>query len=596
MVCPALVCYSALTVLLVVQPPRMAASEGPSHFTVHVFLSHDPSIARVLLPDLFLDFPDSAWKLPPLVEPPQRPREKPVYKSLPRENWSARAVLGRYVFSEPLAGEATLLQLAERVEQEFAIPRKYQGQFTIFPQNQDETGQYPLWDNRPLPWSTTLAEVHQFDLDAFKPGDNGPTAEDAPVLHLVLETKAAALMRIVGPEFLEKEIGEPYRLFVGYWYCLNSFWHFFTRRRQFSSSQLESNLSLWRGARFAYAYLVRQEEKGLSGPYHDELRTSVQKVEELREKERLGGLSDKACWDLNYELRILLSRISHIERNKANGHDQLRHISVFVTQWEDWITNRDFQSLAIRLLEPGEVESKVASVFRQARELVDEWRLSEGRRQLQASIEEEYHAARPWLTEEDRANAERYRLDELERDACPPTPVIWGAANTSTGNSVSPPPEIQAHSMRHTDGTLLSDQSASRFTISSGSLLWGQMICLYSTMSHSDFTQNADAIPPELEGGTILQHRFSYRSAARNGQWKVRPYNERARIGRFLPDPDGPEYPAGWILHHEDVDPGKVLERVRALDGSGPWAVSNRNLHTDKVRPLPLSFESMNVP
>ena len=357
------------------------------HFTVHVFLSHDPSIARVLLPDLFLDFPDSAWKLPPLVEPPQRPREKPVYKSLPRENWSAREVLGRYVFSEPLAGEATLLQLAERVEQEFAIPRKYQGQFTIFPQNQDETGQYPLWDNRPLPWSTTLAEVHQFDLGAFKPGDNGPTAEDAPVLHLVLETKAAALMRIVGPEFLEKEIGEPYRLFVGYWYCLDTFWHFFTRRRQFSSSQLESNLSLWRGARFAYAYLVRQEEKGLSGPYHDELRTSVQRVEELREKERLGGLSDKACWDLNYELRILLSRISHIERNKANGHDQLRHISVFVTQWEDWITNRDFQSLAIRLLEPGEVESKVASVFRQARELVDEWRLSEGRRQLQASIE-----------------------------------------------------------------------------------------------------------------------------------------------------------------------------------------------------------------
>ena len=263
----------------------------------------------------------------------------------------------------------------------------------------------------------------------------------------------------------------------------------------------------------------------------------------------------------------------------------MRHISVFVTQWEDWITNRDFQNFAIRLLEPGEVESKVTSVFRQARQLVDEWRPSEARQRLQASIEEEYHAARPWLTEEDRANEERYRLDQL--DMWPPTPVIWGAGNTSTDNSVVSPLQIQAHSMRRSDGTLLPDQSASTFKVSSGSLLWGQMINLYSTMSRSDFTQGANTLPLEVEGGTILQHRFSHRSAARNGEWKIRPYNEIARIGRFLPDPDEPKYPAGWILHHEDVDPGNVLKRVRSLDGSGPWAVSNRNLHTDKVRSLP---------
>jgi hypothetical protein len=565
----------------------MAASEEPSHFTVHVFLNHDPLIARVLLPDLFLDFPDSSWKLAPLVEPPPPPREKPDYKTSPKtERVNPREGLGRYVFSEPLAGDATLLQLVERVEQEFAIPKKYQGQFTIFPQNRDyET----LWNNRPLPWSTTLAEVHQFDLDALHPGDNGATAEitkpDAPVLHLVLETKAAALRRIVGTTFLQEEFRTPYCQFVGYWNRLDSFWHRFGIASQ-PSSQLESNLRVWRCATFACAYLARQQEKkGLSWPDDDELRTSVQRAEELREKRRQSDLSDQAHWDLTYELLNLLPRIRQIERNKAGGHDQLRDISVFVTQWEDWTTKQDFQNLAIRLLKPDEVESKVASVIRQARRVVDEWRPSEGRQQLHASIKEGYYAARPWLTEEDQANDERYRLDELKRAAWLPNPTIWGAGNTSTDSSVISSPYIQVHSMRCSDGTFLPDPSTSSFTVSSGSLLWGQMISLYSTMSHSDFTQNADAIPPELEGGTILRHRFSYRSAARRGQWKVRPYDEKVRIGRYLPDPDGPGYLAGWILHHEDVDPAKVLERVRALDGTGPGAVSNRNRHTDKVRP-----------
>ena len=54
-----------------------------------------------------------------------------VYQSLQRENWNPREVLGRYVFSEPLARVATLRQLAEKIEQEFAIDRKNQGQFTF---------------------------------------------------------------------------------------------------------------------------------------------------------------------------------------------------------------------------------------------------------------------------------------------------------------------------------------------------------------------------------------------------------------------------------------------------------------------------------
>ncbi|KAK4097171.1 hypothetical protein N658DRAFT_569498 [Parathielavia hyrcaniae] len=479
----------------------MAPPEEPSHFTVHVFLSHDPLIARVFLPDLFLDFPDSAWKLRPLVEPPPPPREKPEKggKSMPDEHWNPREVLGRHVFSEPLTGDTTLLQLAEKMEQEFAIPRKYQAHFTIFPEDQAYMYESGLW---PLPWSTTLAEAHQLGLDAHEPdGDNEPTAEitkpDAPVLHLLLETKATALMRIVGPVFLDEGLGTPYR-FVSYWNYLDSFWHYSCRRRQFSSSQLEFTLSAWRGAEFA-------------GSCDDELRTSVPRVEEIREKQRQSGLSNGVYGALSDEARKLLQRIMKIEKTKANGHDQLRAISVF----------------------PSEVESKVAAVIRQARQVVDAWKSSEARGQLQASIEDEYYAAWPWLTEKDRANTERYRLDQLKYATWLPNPVIWGAGNTSAEDSIISYPHIRAHSMRRSDRTLLPNPSTSSFT----------MISLYSTMSHSDFTQNANSIPPEQEGGTILQHRFSHRCAARNGQWKVRLYNEKARIGR-----------------------------VRALDGTGPGA------------------------
>ncbi|EAQ93021.1 predicted protein [Chaetomium globosum CBS 148.51] len=532
---------------------------GPSHFTVHVFLNHDPLIARVLLPDLFLDFPDSSWKLAPLVEPPPPPREKPEYKSLPKgEGVNPREGLGRYTFSEPLAGDTTLLQLAE----------KY----------------------------TSSISTH-FILATTEPPQDHQAGR--AVLHLVLEIKAAALQRIVGTTFLQEEIRTPYCQFVGYWNRLDGFWHRFGTRWQ-SGSQLESNLGLWRCATFAFAYLARQQEKGLTWPDDNELRTSVQRAEELREKRRQSDLSDQAHWDLTHELLNLLPRIRQIERNKAGGHDQLRDISVFVTQWEDWVTNQDFQNFTIRLLKPDEVESKVAAVIRQARRVVDEWRPSEGRQQLHASIKEEYYGARPWLTEEDRANDERYRLDELKHAAWLPNPTVWGAGNTSADNSVISSPHIQVHSMRRSDGTLLPDPSASSFMISSGSILWGQMVSLYSTMSHSDFTQNADAIPPELQGGTILQHRFRYRSAARHGQWKVRPYNERIRIGRFLPDPDGPGYLAGWILHHEDVDPGRVLERVRALDGTGPGAdvlyVGRYDWSHHSMRDLELEFQQWAEP
>lgn len=572
-------------VLLPVEQARMAASEEPSHFAVHVFVSHDPMIARALLPDLFSDFPESAWKLAPLIELPPRPQERPDARNVAWRD--PREVVGRYVLPEPVACGTTLLDISEQFGEEFGILRKYQAQFTVFPQEFREDEGYPPWHDRALPWNTTLADVRLLDLDALETGSAGSAEISkayAPVLHLVLETKAAALVRIVSSRFLDKEFGEPYRLFCDLWNRYDSFWHCHGRKSDYS--QLASSLTAWRRATFAHAYLTRQREKGRLGPENDELRTKMQRVEEIRALKRQGGLPLEDKWRLGTELSsFLVPRIRQIEANEANGKEQLRDLSAFVTQWENWIVHKDYQSFELRMLEQDEVEPRVASVFRQRRQEITDWKSSEGRQLLQASVENEYYAARPWLTEEDRARCERDRLQTLERAGRRPQTVA-GHADATIGHSPTPSAGIQAHSMRSPDGNLVADRSV--FTVSSGSLLWGQILCHYYAMSHPGYTENADHVPPKLEGGTIHQHLFTYRSAARNGQWKVRQYSMRGTVGDA--DPDAPGWHVGWILYHEDTDPAEALERVRALDGTGPGAVSNGNRHTDKVSCLWPSF------
>ncbi|KAH6618406.1 hypothetical protein B0J18DRAFT_278437 [Chaetomium sp. MPI-SDFR-AT-0129] len=579
-------------VLPLTQNSKMARPEQPSHFTLHVFVNHNPTMARVLLPDLFADFPDSAWELPPLISLPPRSREKPK-----REEWviaDPRTALGRHVFSEPVAGNTTLLQLSEEVEREFGVLKKYQGQFTIFPQEYGDERSW--WNDRPLPWNMTLAEVRRHDLGAVASDSNGSSREIlkayAPVLHLVLETKPVALERVLGGGFLEKEIGSPEKFFGT---ILNDQYNSFGRyyRENLRWSRLGSTLRAWRKATFAHAYLAKQREKSRLRPDDDdELRRMIRRVGEIQETLALRpGLSPQERRDLDSTLNTPLPRIRQMAANESNGRQDLRQLSIFLAQWDRWMEDGDFGTLTFSVLEPDEVELKVASLVRRVRQFIDEWKSSEGKRQLEASIIDEFYLVRPWLTEDDRTRAETDALERLKGERLQlerskqredlPQPTVQAepeGADAWMGNNIVPPPPIQAHAIRDIDGTFLSDQSG--FTVSSGSLLWGQIVCLYSTMSHPNFTQNVNHMPPELEGGTILQHRFSYRSAARNGQWKVRQYNER--VGDLIRDSDHPAYPAGWILHHEDIDPRNTLARVRALDGTGPGAVSNRNRHTDK--------------
>jgi hypothetical protein len=92
----------------------------PSQFTVHVFISHNPSAAVGLLPDLFRDFPDSAWRLPQEIPTPPRPEIIPQLMPLELSKKlmvHARWGLGRYDFLEPLPSSITLSQLSSLLEQ-----------------------------------------------------------------------------------------------------------------------------------------------------------------------------------------------------------------------------------------------------------------------------------------------------------------------------------------------------------------------------------------------------------------------------------------------------------------------------------------------
>lgn len=95
---------------------------------------------------------------------------------------------------------------------------------------------------------------------------------------------------------------------------------------------------------------------------------------------------------------------------------------------------------------------------------------------------------------------------------------------------------------RSSDGAL--SPELAKFTVKSGILSWGQIIPMYYNLIQDNVTNNAGGAPNPLPGGTIKQHVYMYKSAARVGDWKVRQYySDWAATDPC--DPDGEKHPAG---------------------------------------------------
>lgn len=301
--------------------------------------------------------------------------------------------------------------------------------------------------------------------------------------------------------------------------------------------------------------------------------------------------------NLSFEPVSLSQRIRQIERSQNGGFQIKMVLSRYAAQWEQWVMNHNYEALQVRELDDGEVEERVKDIFRQVFTVVGEWNTSDRKKILLKAIDKEYYNNRPWATAEEIAKEEEerqigYQENERERE------IRWAAqrqahattfaakerekAQAAKERRSTSPMAVDTRSFRLPHGKLSEDFS--KFTLNSGILTYGQILPLYnSSLTPSNLTSDASHIPPPLEGGTILRRRFTYRSAARNGVWKIRRYYQHGYYGENLGDPVVPvDTQSGWIIFHEDVNPTKIIERIRAIDG--PGAVSLQNTHTDKVR------------
>ncbi|KAK0611703.1 hypothetical protein B0T14DRAFT_607747 [Immersiella caudata] len=226
-------------------PPSTHAVPAADHgaFIVHIVIHNDPFLASGFLPDLFKDFPDTAWRIPQLAPLPPRPPPQLT------------------------PGRPTAPKTYPPTD-EYAEPKK-------------------PWHGKLLPPSTTIVEARSYDLEApiSKPGH-------ASVVRLVLKTKAAPLRRskaaplrrIVGTDFLFAELGLAFDSYRDLWNKFESPNNCFRLSRS-QTNQMRRELVRWRHARFAIKYLLQEKQKrGLSQATSDESGEVAlyQKINETR--------------------------------------------------------------------------------------------------------------------------------------------------------------------------------------------------------------------------------------------------------------------------------------------------------------------------
>lgn len=144
-----------------------------------------------------------------------------------------------------------------------------------------------------------------------------------------------------------------------------------------------------------------------------------------------------------------------------------------------------------------------------------------------------------------------------------------------------PPGEKKITSKPLRDGSGQRRIESSRFNVRSGILLWGQLPSVFAGSISQGFQGNAVTLPPPLSGGTVLQHVFQYRSAARNGRWKIRKVFSNTNSLHVQGGSTEPTRHFGWIIYHEDVDPLESVKKCSRITRTG--GLSLRNEHVDKV-------------
>jgi hypothetical protein len=373
----------------------------------------------------------------------------------------------------------------------------------------------------------------------------------------VIETKAAALKRCLGggtvdEEFLARALGEEYKHRRDIWSFLQSF----IDAHPSTSAEIVKALWRWRSAFYSLRYL---------------------------ENER-----DKLIVQEPVDQNILQTVASNIEKFQSQKSGAKLAISALASQWENWVLEQNYghdDHVGNEELGDDQVEEKVRSILRQ-RSLVVEWGKSKKKESLVEILRESYgHGGENTRTDEQqlvspmRPTSSNARSDKSEErwEMVSKEEVREQPCNQAFPDTCA----VKTLPFRRADGTL--DPELAKFTVKSGILSWGQVLPIYYGSLQEKLTNNANRPIEMLPGGTIMQHIYTYKSAARVGDWKVRRYYSNWRA-EDLRDPDAEMFQAGWVVCHDDIDPWDIVQRVRALGTRyGPGAVSNGNEHTDKA-------------
>jgi hypothetical protein len=339
---------------------------------------------------------------------------------------------------------------------------------------------------------------------------------------LVLHTSAAALTEITGVDFLDRGNRDTPREAVQFYH------HAFPVSGR-AMPKLLKNVSLWRFSMYALKYLRRPNACKVPRGEYDE--KNLEKMEELRKKSQ-----------------------GEVER--------------LVRYWEEWVERRELGTAMANLMGEG-IEEAYQEVRRRKWEIVTEWKKRE------EETTRDNKAADMIQTKNEDENGTQGQSKSHKEE-----PSIDRPRPSNSDSLAKPSNTIHSTPLRSSQGLLTKHSDG--FTLTSGILMWSQLRPIYygSTVPTTSLTGNAASTPPMLPGGTIKQHVYTYKSAARTGRWKVR----RAYSNwNGYPGYDGePTRQLGWVFCHEDVDPLEVIKRCRVIS-QGFGGISNGNGHIDKV-------------
>ncbi|KAF2835099.1 hypothetical protein M501DRAFT_1020096 [Patellaria atrata CBS 101060] len=338
----------------------------PASFKVHIFTRHDPVIATLFLRDLYADFPHGKWNLAPMVPDTAQSSVLSDPPQLPKELWH-RKRMGRFILHTVQLAEMSLGGLLSVFAAVYGFELKHLAQFTIFPQSARARRDNAPWYDRSLPSTMSLTEAWKLDNDMWYQRPPEPS----PPLHLVLETKAAALGRTVGDDIDVSE-ATAYELRDA-WSTYESFW----RDYQYCQQDTLSGV------------LARFEEIRLRLSELSSSETALTFSDELQLGERLAKRKQDLCharevlmtigsnhleYEIEHEIYILNKEIEQLEPNLSALKELKSMMALHVYPWEQWVMKANYNAaLEPPNLQEEQIEDEAKRALQQIKDKAANW-------------------------------------------------------------------------------------------------------------------------------------------------------------------------------------------------------------------------------